>query len=75
MPWHHAAGRYSEREEALTVSEIQEALRLTESALRSAKEAEKYAAATVGGDKSGYAAHAYTKAKQTVQDLERLRLQ
>ncbi|KQS66502.1 hypothetical protein ASG32_30725 [Methylobacterium sp. Leaf361] len=59
----------------MTVSEIQEALRLADSALRSAREAEKYTAAIVGGDRSGYASHAYTKAKQAVQDLERLRRQ
>lgn len=57
----------------MTVSEIQEAVRLADNALRSAKEAEKYAGAMVGGDKSGYASHAYTKAKQAVQELERLR--
>jgi hypothetical protein len=57
----------------LTVGEIQEALRLTESALRSVQEAEKYAATIISGDRSGYAAHAYTKAKQAVQDLERLK--
>lgn len=75
MPWHHTDGRYAEREEALTANEIRDAVRLIDSALQSARETEKYTAALVSGDRTGYASHAYVKAKQAVQDLERLRRQ
>lgn len=75
MLWHHAAGRYDEREKALTIGELQEVMRLMTKALQSARETQRYAAATVGADRSGGALDTNTKAKETVQDLERLERQ
>ena len=57
----------------MTASEIEDALRLTENGIRSAKDAERWALIAANNDKSGNAQQAWNFAKRTVQDLEKLK--
>lgn len=59
----------------MTASEIQEAQRLADRALKNAKDAERWAMAATNNDKTGQAHQAWQFAKKAAEDLEKLKRQ